>query len=187
MSTGLFAGSINNSELQANRSAGRARDTSEVWNPPILIKQKYLLVVSHVCGNKSYKVQRLHQGLPQCCLLRELHRVQQCPHHPANFFLFGTEVRILVWPGTSEGDQHGGGALGRRPNCQPDPTRIHDLPTTASGCLSSAHSSTSPAQSLVASSSCRCQWAHAIRSCHESSICPQFKVAQLQRATCPPD
>ena len=40
-------------------------------------------------------------------------------------------------------------------------------------------------QSLVASSSCRCQSAPAIRSCHESSICPPCSAAQLQRAMCP--
>ena len=97
-----------------------------VWNPPTLFKQKYLLVVSHCCGSKSYKVQRLHQRLPKCCLLRELQRVQQCPHHPAKLFLFGAEVRILVWPGTSEWGQHGGDVLGRGPNCQHDPTRIQD-------------------------------------------------------------
>ena len=39
--------------------------------------------------------------------------------------------------------------------------------------------------SLIASSSCRCQSAPAIRSCHESSICPPFSAAQLQRAMCP--
>ena len=119
-----------------------------VWNPPILFKQTYLLVVSHVCGSKSYKVQRHHQRLPKLCLLCEIHRVQQCPHIPAHFFLFGTEVRILVWPGTSEGDQHEGDVLGRGPNCQHDPTRIHDLRTAASECRSSADSSTSSRDSI---------------------------------------